>query len=106
MNVTKAVAEQLRRNGIDCIPCEEVGMARASDPEQLEYATKEKRVLISFDQDMPALHQEWQEAGKSHAGIVFIQPHLQGSGGIGTIVKKLVEWHPLDNLIDQLKFIS
>lgn len=105
-NVTKAVAEQLRRNGIDCIPCEDVGMAKASDPEILEYATKEKRAVISFDQDMPALHKKWLGAGKSHAGIVFLQPHLQGQEGIGKVVKKLMELHPLDSLADQLKFIS
>lgn len=106
VNIRKAITEQLRKRGVDCVHCEEVGMADASDPEHLEYATKENRVLISFDQDMPALHKAWMEAGRSHTGIVFVQHYLQGEGSIGVIVKTLLEWHPLDDLKDQLRFIT
>lgn len=105
-NIRKAIADQLRKNGVDCIRCEEIGMADVSDVEHLEYAAKENRVLVSFDQDMAALHKVWMEAQRSHAGIAFVQHYLQGEKGIGVIVKTLIEWHQLDDLKDQLKFIT
>jgi hypothetical protein len=92
-HITNAIAVQLRVNGVDVVRCEEVGMATASDPEHLEYATQLGRVVISHDQDFLRLHKEWQLQGKKHAGILYCLPSLQGKPGIGRIVKECLDLH-------------
>lgn len=49
--------------------------------------------MVSMDRDFPNLHQEWQDNGLSHAGILVIAPKYQGDGGIGTIVREILFWH-------------
>jgi predicted nuclease of predicted toxin-antitoxin system len=94
-HIAKAVAEQLRQRGIDAVHCEEVGMADASDPEHLEYATKEGRVMVSHDRDFQSHHYEWLAEGKPHAGIISVSRRLQGTPNIGRIVTTLAEYHQL-----------
>lgn len=92
-HIAKAVAIQLRNHGVDIVRCEEVGLAEAKDTAHLQYATSEGRVMVSMDRDFPDLHQEWQNNGLSHAGILMIAPKYQGDGGIGTIVHEILFWH-------------
>jgi predicted nuclease of predicted toxin-antitoxin system len=86
-HIAKAVAAQARKAGIDIIRCEEVGRAQAKDIEHLEFATAERRMVISADEDFPILHAEWQAAGKRHAGIIYVQPTRKDQ--IGMIVEYL-----------------
>lgn len=94
-HIHKAVATQLRQRGVDVVRCEEVGMGDAKDHEHLEYALRENRVMITGDVDFLLIHDEWQRSGKSHAGIMRCQPHLQGPQGIGIIVKTVLMYHEL-----------
>lgn len=114
-HIAKAVAAQLRLRGVDVVRCEEVGMAEASDIEHLEYATESGRAMVSMDKHFPAWHQVWQAEGKTHHGIFRVQSHLQGDGGIGTIVQELLDYHQLIatgagtleyDIVNQLIFIG
>jgi predicted nuclease of predicted toxin-antitoxin system len=51
-HVPKAVAIQLRAQGIEVIRCEEVGLAESDDVEHLEYATSKGCTLVSHDLDL------------------------------------------------------
>jgi predicted nuclease of predicted toxin-antitoxin system len=66
-HIAIAIAKGLRRRGINVITTQEAGMIGASDPEQLEFASKEKRTLFTQDTDFLKLH----AAGTKHAGIVY-----------------------------------
>jgi hypothetical protein len=66
-NVTDAVAQGLRQRGIDVTITHEVGLARASDEEQLAYALRESRVIVSHDADMLRL----ASVGTPHAGLAY-----------------------------------
>jgi hypothetical protein len=94
-HVAKAVADQLQTQGIDIVRCEDVNMAEAKDHEHLAYATQEGRVVITFDQDFLRLHKEWQAANRTHGGIMFCLPHLQGLQNVGAIIKMCLEYHEL-----------
>ena len=45
------IAVLLRNLGIDCISAHEAGMIQASDLEQLEFASREKRCLVTKNRD-------------------------------------------------------
>ena len=92
-HIAKQVAIQLRNNGVDIVRCEEVGLAKASDIEHLEYAIKEGRVMVSVDRHFPGLHDRYLAEGKHHTGIIRIKPYIQKK--IGRIVKDLRDYHEL-----------
>ena len=66
-HVDHAVAEGLRRRGIDVTTTVEAGLRSASDLAHLEYARRERRVMVADDPDFLALAQQ----GVEHAGIVY-----------------------------------
>ncbi len=77
--VPTAVADGLRRRGVDALTVHETDMLGASDPELLALATREERVLFTQDSDVIRLHFE----DDSHAGIVYCH---QKKAGVGEIV--------------------
>ena len=71
-DVSPVAGEALRRQGYDVVAAQEVGMADASDEEQLLRAAAEQRSLVSFNvRDYPALHLEFLKHGRTHFGIVL-----------------------------------
>jgi hypothetical protein len=59
----------------------------ATDETHLKFAVEQGRTIVSGNSDFLVLHDIWHQAGKTHCGIVYITPHLQGN--IGTVVKEL-----------------
>ncbi len=115
VHVPKAVATELRKRGMDVVRCQEIGLHDADDAIHLETATQQGRVVVSFDEDYPALHAAWLEAGKKHAGIMRLSPDLQQPYGIGQMVRVLADYHALisegagtleADIENQLLFIS
>jgi predicted nuclease of predicted toxin-antitoxin system len=82
-HVPTAVAEALRRRGIDAVTTAEAGLLGASDVEQLRQAAANGRVLVTHDPDYLRLHQR----GFSHAGIAYCR---QGARSVGQLVAGLV----------------
>jgi predicted nuclease of predicted toxin-antitoxin system len=66
-HVSPAVAEGLRRRGIDVTLTHEVGLSGADDAEHIAFALQENRVIVTHDRDFP----RWHSAGVKHAGIVY-----------------------------------
>lgn len=66
-HVPKAVAEGLRRRGVDVVTVQELGSQAADDTRHLERAAQEGRVVFTQDADFLRLH----GAGVSHRGIVY-----------------------------------
>lgn len=99
-HVAKAVAAQLRKQGIDIQRCEEVGLAEASDSELLAFATEHERVMLSCDDDFRDLHFVWLAEGKRHHGIINLdqEKHCQN---IGKIIKIALLFYALvDDISD------
>ena len=86
-----AVAEGLRRRGIDVTTTPEAGLLAASDEEHLAFARRENRVVFTEDADFLRLH----AAGTQHSGIVYCH---QQSRSVGEIIRGLVMiWEILDS---------
>lgn len=101
-HIAKAVAVQLRSQGIDVLRCEEVGMEKTDDPELLVYATQAGRVMLSCDDDFRKWHFHWLAEGKSHAGIIqFDLDQIKHCQNIGKIVKIVTLFYELvDDPVD------
>lgn len=85
-NVFSAIADGLRRRGIDVTTTAEAGLMAATDEEQLAYAHQSSRLLVTFDDDLLRLH----AAHLPHAGIAYCK---QGTRSLGQILRKLVVIH-------------
>lgn len=85
-NVFSAIADGLRRRGIDVTTTVEVGLMAATDEEQLAFAHQSGRLLVTFDDDLLRLH----ATALPHAGIAYCK---QGARSLGHILRKLVIIH-------------
>ena len=69
------LARQLRLRGYDVLTTQEAGMSGKSDPEQLAFATAERRAILTFDNDYHELARQWFHQGRSHSGILVSQEY-------------------------------
>ncbi len=82
-SVAAAVAQGLRRRGIDVTTTPETGLTSADDEAQLAFALRERRVLVTQDADFLRLHRR----GVPHAGITYFDP---GMRTVGQLIADLV----------------
>jgi hypothetical protein len=82
-NVPSAIAEGLRRRGIDVTTTSEAGLLSADDDKQLDCAYSDNRVLVTYDTDFLRIH----ERGVPHAGIAYSP---KGKRKIGELIHGLV----------------
>ncbi len=66
-NVHGAVAEALRRRGIDVTTPSDAGLVGATDERHLAFARQQGRIVVTHDADFLRLHAQ----GTEHAGIAF-----------------------------------
>lgn len=81
-HVPRAVVAGLRQRGVDVLTVAEAGMLSAPEPEHLERAREEGRVLVTQDADFLRLH----AGGAEHGGIVYAP---QGTA-IGEMIRGLM----------------
>ena len=80
-SVNVAVAEGLRRRGVDVISAKDVGNLGLSDEDQLKYAIKNNFVIVTHDADFLSLAKSYE-----HKGIVFVH---QEKYSIGDLIRNL-----------------
>lgn len=81
--VAEGQAVPLRRLGHDAVTTRAVGSKGQSDVQQLLYAARTGRILITYDlRDYPMLHEAWHELARAwdvgnrvlHPGILILPP--------------------------------
>lgn len=82
-NCDPRIAYGLRLHGVDLTTTAEAGLLRASDQEQLRFATSQGRVFVTHDADFLRM----DAAGAAHAGIAHIRP---GKRSLGELIRLLV----------------
>ncbi len=75
-NVQVAIAEQLKRRGIEAVTARDLGSLGDEDVDHLERASEMGYVLCTHDADYVDL----AASGKEHAGIIFGQQHKHTIG--------------------------
>ena len=76
-NISQAIANGLRRRGIDVTTTPEENLSGKLDEEQLTFAVSQKRVIFTQDTDFLRLQQQ----GVSHYGIAYCQQKSKSIGG-------------------------
>jgi hypothetical protein len=69
----RVLLQLLRRSEVNCLTSNEADKGAASDQEQLAFATRSSRTILTFDRvDYQRLHGDWMRAGRSHQGIIIV----------------------------------
>ncbi|MFN0146880.1 MAG: DUF5615 family PIN-like protein [Dehalococcoidia bacterium] len=98
--------QALRRRGFDCLTSIAAEMERATDEEQLQFASGDGRVLVTANQgDFVRLHWQFVGGGRHHAGIVIADQRLSLSHRIQALASLFDQAPPLERR-DQIWFLS
>lgn len=100
-NVDHAIADGLRRRGIDVTTTTDVGLLGATDPEQLAYALAEGRVILTQDRDMLA----YASQGVSHAGVAYWKTHRRTIGQVVLGAIALQQALSADEMVGRVEFL-
>ena len=97
----------LRARGVDIVTALEVNMIHREDREHLDFATREGRVLYSFNVgDFMRLHSEYLQSGKHHAGIVLARQQHYSIGGVMRRLLELIATRSAEEMMDNVEFLS
>jgi Domain of unknown function (DUF5615) len=77
-HIDGAIADGLRRRGIDVTTTAGVALRGTTDEEQLAFARAGVRGMVTYDDDYLQLHQR----GVPHAGIAFCRPQSRSIGEV------------------------
>jgi len=97
-DLSPKVADILRKKGVDVLSTHEIGAVEASDLQQLEFAGKEKRCLVTRNRDdFIKLTLRFFNDRKPHYGILIIPYTIPGDqfSRMAILLKTFASNHPL-----------
>jgi hypothetical protein len=100
-NVSGAVAEGLRRRGVDLTTAQDAGLLGADDVAHLEFAAAQVRTLVTHDDDFTRIH----AGGMSHAGICYCPKDKYSVGELIRILVLVYECLSADDMRRHLEFL-
>ena len=104
-NVNPAIAEGLKKRGMDAWSATDAGTLGFSDEEQLAYATGQRAVLFTHDVDLISIARDWPEQGRHHSGVIYVH---QDSLSIGECIRRLKDYADIleaENMKDRVEFL-
>jgi hypothetical protein len=100
-HIDPAVARGLRRRAIDVLTTQDAGHLGWDDPEQLNFATREGRVIVTFDVDYIIHH----NAGIHHAGIAWAPETKYSIGQLISCLTLLHTVYTADDILNNLEYL-
>jgi len=85
-SVDVAIAEGLRRRGVDAFSARDSDNLGLTDEEQLIYTGKEKATIFTHDTDFLQIAARWMVEGRTHLGIIYCH---QKTYPIGVCIRQL-----------------
>jgi len=100
-SVDHAVAEGLRRRGIDVATATDADLLGAPDESHLEFAHSQGRVVFTHDADFLRLHQ----CGAPHVGIAYCHQRRHTLGGMVLALAALRRRSSAEEMIGCVEFL-
>jgi hypothetical protein len=102
-----ALVRALRARGVDVLTAREMGMIERPDEEHLVRATREGRVLYSFNVgDFQRLHTHYAMEGKTHSGIILARQQFYSVGEQTRRLLSLISTKSLESMRNHVEFLS
>ena len=106
-HLPNAVVDALRAVGADVLTVVEAARVGIPDDEQLRYATSDGRVMVTHDEDYPALAAQFWASGETFAGIAYSHP-LKYYGNVGGLISALLLVHGAmtpDEMLNHVEYL-
>ena len=91
-HLPNAVVAGLRANGVDVLTITEAGRISLPDDEQLRFATKDNRVMVTHDVDFLVLASQFLGSGEAFSGVAFC-PGQKYQSNVGGLIRALLTLH-------------
>ena len=104
-SVPVAVAEGLKRRGVEALSARDVGNLGLTDEQQLAYAQALNMVLFTHDDDFLKIAHERLEGGQPHGGIIYVHQQKLGLGEMIRRLKVLTELLTEDDFHNHIEFL-
>jgi predicted nuclease of predicted toxin-antitoxin system len=100
-HVPHAVAEGLRRLGVDVTTTTDAGLLGPADADQIAYALAQRRVIFTEDDDFLAL----AATGVPHAGLAYCHQGTRSTGEIIRGLELIWEVYEPDEMSNRVEFL-
>lgn len=100
-HVDPVIADALRRRGIDVTTTQDAGLSGAADLEQLEFARRERRVLVTHDADFLVL----VSRSERHCGICYSHQAARTTSELIKSLSLLAFCVAPEELSDRIEFL-
>ncbi len=104
-SVPVAIAEGLRRRGVDIVSARDAGNLGLTDEQQLAYAYALNLVLFTHDDDFLKIAHERSAAGEPHSGIIYVHPQKLGIGQSIRRLKVIAQLLTEDDFLNHIEFL-
>jgi predicted nuclease of predicted toxin-antitoxin system len=104
-SVPVAIAEGLKRRGVDVVSARDAGNLGLTDEQQLAYAHAQNMVLFTHDDDFLKIAHDLAAAGQQHSGIIYVHPQKLGIGQSIRRLKVIIELLTEDDLLNHIEFL-
>ena len=105
--MSRALVRGLRARGVDVVTALEEAMIECQDEEHLEFATKLRRVLYSFNvADFYYLHSEYLSESKEHAGLILTRQRQFTVGEQLRRLLRLIAKIPAEEMKNRVEFLG
>jgi hypothetical protein len=106
-SMRRSLIRALRSRGVDVITALDAEMIEHRDADHLDYATRQGRVLCSFNAgDFYRLHTEYAARGKPHAGIILMRQQHYSVGEQMRRLLRLIAAKSVDDMKNCVEFLS
>jgi predicted nuclease of predicted toxin-antitoxin system len=99
-HVVHAIADGLRRLGVDVTTTTDAGLLGATDSQQLAYVVAETRVLFTEDRDFLAL-----AVAHEHPGMAYCDQNMRGIGQIVRGLELIWEVYEPEEMRNRIEFL-
>ena len=104
-SVQVAIAEGLKRRGIDARSCRDIGNYGLTDEQQLDYACKSNLVIFTHDDDFLKLSAKYIAQGKKHSGVIYSHQKDYSIGECIRRIKLIVDVLSPEEMRNHIEFL-
>jgi len=100
-HVPRAVADGLRRLGIDVTTSTDAGLLGSDDSAHIAYGIAESRVVFTEDDDFLVLAAQ----GVNHSGVAYSRQNTRSIGYVIRALELIWEVYEPDEMVNRIEFI-
>ncbi len=100
-HVHPGIAIGLRAHGIDVTTTFDAGLSGGGDPDQLAFAVRESRVLVTHDRDFLRLHAKTKE----HSGITYCHQQKYSVGQLLHMLHLVYQAYTEEEMYGRIEYL-